>query len=61
MKENNSTNLPQNHADRMLLEKRRKYMRAYYLRKKAGKVNTKKKKEEVKFSIRRGHFLVFFE
>jgi len=43
------------------LEKRRTYMRAYYQRKKLGKIKPKKHIADVKFSIKRGHFLVFFE
>jgi hypothetical protein len=49
-------------TDRLILEKRRKYMRAYYLRTKTGKSKPKeKKKSEYTFNIKRGSYLVFFE
>ena len=46
--------------DNLLLEKRRKYMRAYYLRTKAGKV-IKKKPNNYGVKIKRGRFLVTFD
>ncbi|MBC8295185.1 MAG: hypothetical protein H8E55_05245 [Pelagibacterales bacterium] len=46
--------------ERLEIEKRRKYMKAYYLRTKLGK-GVKKKKTEDSITIRRGKFLVYFE
>ena len=47
-------------VERLEIEKRRKYMKAYYLKTKLGKIKTKKKKED-NITIRRGKFLVCFE
>mgnify|MGYP000982257512 CR=1 FL=1 len=47
-------------VERLEIEKRRKYMKAYYLRTKLGKIKTKKKKQD-NITIRRGKFLVCIE
>ncbi len=46
--------------ERLEIEKRRKYMKAYYLRTKIGKVN-KTKKTGDNITIRKGKFIVIFE
>jgi len=47
-------------AERLEIEKRRKYMKAYYLKTKLGKIK-KKKKTEDDITIRRGKFIVVFQ
>jgi len=46
--------------ERLEIEKRRKYMKAYYLRTKLGKTN-KTKKTGDNITIRKGKFIVIFE
>ena len=46
--------------ERLEIEKRRKYMKAYYLRTKLGK-GVKKKKPNDNITIRKGKFIVIFE
>jgi hypothetical protein len=48
-------------TERLEIEKRRKYMKAYYLRSKLGKSKIKKKKSIDNITIRRGKFIVIFD
>tara|TARA_R110000850_G_scaffold20484_1_gene60936 strand:+ start:266 stop:448 length:183 start_codon:yes stop_codon:yes gene_type:complete len=49
-------------TERLLSDKRRRYMREYYLRTKKGKTNTKNKKiKNSEIKIKRGNFLVTFD